>query len=239
MNNFLKTAIYFSLFLLILALTGGCGGSGGNLSIGDSVGGQAITQSTPVILHMNNGNSYFNSGNYANAVFEYQQALTIASANKDMDEAYEGLGWAMVRNGSPASDRGDSSVITTFESIGDTDLKDYTNQNINDARVGLAFAYVSRNTSGDITKAKELLERIAPDTTNPANPVFSQYFAYLPERNNGISNGMVHALLAYTYFMEGNLTSAKTQIEYAYQREPANEFVKEIRTNLTLLGLFN
>ncbi len=253
MNRIMRSVMLFALLLLALALAGGCGGGGGSsladritgndngglVGIGDPQPGQTITSPEPGQRALDDGTMNFNSGNYANAVYEFERAVALAETPERRAKAYEGLAWSMAKNGMAIGDASTGSVILTFEKIGESTLLDWSNQTINDARAGLAFAYMSRNASGDVAKAAELIKRIAPDLSNPAAPAANPYFAYLPERANGITNGMMHALYAYCQFLLGNTALAKQQIEYAYQREPNGAFVKEMRTNLTLLGLFN
>lgn len=240
MNRLMRSVMFFALLLLALALAGGCGGGGGGLvSIRDPQPDQTITSPEPGQQALNDGTYNFNAGNYANAVYEYQRAVSLAETDARRAKAYEGLAWSMAKNGMAIGESTTDSVILTFEKIGDARLLDYTNQELNDARAGLAFAYLSRNGAGDVAKAAELIRRIAPDVSNPAAPAANPYFAYLPGMANGLTNGMVHAIYAYCQFLLGNTDLAKQQIEYAYQREPNGTFVKEIRTNLTLLGLFN
>lgn len=244
MNNMMRSFAWFFVFLLVLALAGGCGGGGGGtVSITDSIPGQPITQPDSSTSSLLKGDEAFNSGNYANAVFEFQQALMTSTSLAQSRKAYEGLGWALAKNGKPigggdvTDPTAEVQVIETFEAIGDTTLKDWTNQEVNDARVGLAFAYLSRNSTGDVDKAKILIQRIDPAGTGTVRQ-FNPHFSWISKRQTGVTGGMVHALYAYTCFLTGDLETAKSQIEYAYQREPQNSFITEMRTNLTLLGLF-
>lgn len=240
MNSMLRSVLFFVILLFALALAGGCGGGSSSLvAIGDPRPGDVITSPEPGQQALNDADFFFNSGDYHNAIYEYQKAAARAETDARRAKAYEGLAWSLAKNGSPIGDSTTDSVILTFEKIGEARLMDWTNTSLYDARAGLAFALMSRNAAGDVDRARKLIERIAPDLSNPAAPAFNPYFAYLPERGNGLTNGMVHALLAYAYFLLGNTDAAKSQIEYAYQREPNGQFVREMRTNLTLLGLFN
>lgn len=231
-----------SFFLVGVSMIYGCGGGGGGTSsIGDKEPGDIYLKpsETTAADKIYTATDSFNKGNYLNSQAEFQKAYEVASAQADKNRALSGIAWSLLKSGSEAGSTDTSSVIFMLEKIPAADLYDYKNQAVNDARVALAMAYVSKaKSSQDFANAVLLLEKIDPvqSTTNTYQP--NKFFSYQPSMNHGVSCGQVHAMIAYLYFLQGNNTSALDHINYATSISPQDSKVVQIKSTLTVLGLF-
>ncbi len=234
---------FLALLLALLCLPVlfyGCGGGGGS-SIATQEPGDVYLPpvQTPAYEKFVAAQQSFNMGNYANAQADFQKSYEYAYTAKEKNLALTGMGWSMLKSGSEAGNADTNSVIFTLEKIPSVDLYNYANQEINDARVALALAYMSKSkTNQDFINAVSLLERIDPiqSGTNVYQP--NKFFTYAPKLNHGVTNGQAHAIAAYLYYLQGNNSAAIEHINYASTVSPNDEKVIQIKANLTVLGLF-
>jgi len=238
-----KKAIYaiISTILICVSMIYGCGGSGGSSSIGDREPGDIYLKptETPSADKLNVAVESFNKGNYLNSQAEFQSAYELATTQADKNKALSGIAWSLLKSGSEAGSTDTSSVIFTLEKIPASDLYDFKNQAVNDARVALAMAYVSKaKSSQDFANAILLLEKIDPVQSSTNTYQANKFFSYSPAMNHGVSNGQAHAIIAYLYFLQGNNTSALDHINYAVSIAPQDAKVIQIKSTLTVLGLF-
>lgn len=238
--TYLKYTIILIILLISSYIYGCTGGGSDGATIATREPGDIYLPpiSTPAYQQYELGQEAFNLGNYLNAQTNFQKAYELSKTTREKNLALTGLGWAMLKNGSEAGSSDTNSVIFTLEKISQVDLYNYANQEINDARVALALAYLSRsNSTQDYINAISLLERIDP-IKNGITYLPNKFFTYTPKLNHGVNNGQVHAILAYLYFLQGNNQLAIDHINYAQQIAPSDEKVLQIKANLTVLGLF-
>lgn len=235
----------FVLIMLIMMSAGliyGCGSGGsGTASITDKQSGDIYTNpsQTPSAEEYLKGQEDFNLGNFSNSLAEFQKAYEKAASTDDRYKALTGMAWAMLKNGADAGSTDTTSIILTLEKIPAAVLYDYKTQNINDARVALALSYVSRSKNAqDFQNAVALLERIDPILVSTNNYQANKFFTYVPTLSHGLTNGEVHGMAAYLYFLQGNNTLALDHINYAVTVDPQNAKVNQIKSNLVILGLF-
>lgn len=241
-SNRLMSFLALAALLCLPVLFYGCGSGGGSgASIATQEPGDVYLPGvqTPAYEKLVSAQEAFNLGNYSNAQADFQKSYEYAQTAKEKNLALAGIGWSMLKSGSEAGGTDTNSVIFTLEKIPAVDLYNYSNQEINDARVALALAYMSKSkTNQDFINAVSLLERIDPiqNGTNTYQP--NKFFTYTPKLNHGVTNGQAHAIAAYLYYLQGSNATAIEHINYATTVAPNDEKVIQIKANLTVLGLF-
>ncbi|OGM08328.1 MAG: hypothetical protein A2008_10540 [Candidatus Wallbacteria bacterium GWC2_49_35] len=235
-NRFLSLLI--ALLCLPILFYGCGGGSGASIATQEPGDIYLPAVQTPAYEKYVAAQESFNLGNYSNAQADFQKSYEYAYTAKEKNLALAGIGWSMLKSGSEAGGTDTNSVIFTLEKIPAVDLYNYANQEINDARVALALAYMSKSkTNQDFINAVSLLERIDPIQSGSTYQP-NKFFSYAPKLNHGISNGQAHAIAAYLYYLQGSNATAIEHINYASSVTPNDEKVIQIRSNLTVLGLF-
>ncbi len=231
--------IIFTALICLPVLFYGCGGGSG-ASIATQEPGDIYLPpvQTPAYEKLVSGQQAFNIGNYSNAQADFQKSYELSYTAKEKNQALTGIGWSMLKSGSEAGNADTNSVIFILEKIPPVDLYNYSNQEINDARVALALAYMSKSkTNQDFINAVSLLERIDPVESGGIYQS-NKFFTYTSRLNHGVTNGQAHAIAAYLYYLQGNNDAAVEHINYASSVSPNDEKVIQIKANLTVLGLF-
>ncbi len=229
--------------LLSSALAYGCGGGGsGTASISTGEPGDVYLpqNNTPSALIYSQAQESFNRGNFSNAQADFQKAYEAAATPRDQNRAITGTAWSIMKaaaaDGKTSFDN--DLVILTIGKIPKADFDNYKDQEMNDARVALAMAYLSKAQSlTDFQNAISAIEKIdaqAAGSTYTAN----KFFTYASTLSHGVNNAQVHAVLAYMYFLQGNKTTAVEQINYAFSLAPNDQTVVKIKAALTVLGAF-
>ncbi len=236
-NKFILLLI--ALICLPVLFYGCGGGSGGSIATQEPGDVYLPPVQTPAYEKLVSGQQAFNVGNYSNAQADFQKSYEYAYTAKEKNQALTGIGWSMLKSGSEAGSADTNSVIFTLEKIPSVDLYNYANQEINDARVALALAYMSKSkTNQDFINAVSLLERVDPISSGGGVYQPNKFFTYTPKLNHGVNNGQAHAIAAYLYYLQGNNSAAVEHINYASSTAPHDEKVIQIKANLTVLGLF-
>ncbi len=189
-----------TFFLLVvlpwLLLLTGCGGG----VAGEGTNTYTLTGGTPVVR----GNSFNDKGwdllaqgQAESAIAEFQKVLGDSPTAEEQAEANNGMGWARSRLGTLADG------ITWFEKAAPLS---------NDAKVGLAAAYVQRGSREDMQMVVDLLYT----ALGGANP----HFHYVATRNTGVSDAECHAMLGYAFAALGRTDDALAQMDYAKELNP-------------------
>lgn len=186
---------------------GGTGSTGGTTGPGGP--GGPGTQ-TDVKTLLSSGWSDFEYGAYASAINKFNEVLLRSNlTDGERAEANTGLGWSLTKA------NGVSAGRTYFARASDIN---------NDAKIGLAAANIQ---AGDYNSAEHLLEILG---VNDLSYEFSSNYPI------GISSAEAHAMLALAYFMNGNRSGAKDQINAATASDlSADSSVRQIRQTLITL----
>jgi tetratricopeptide (TPR) repeat protein len=179
----MRIIIWIPFLLFILFLTG-CG-SGLGLPGVDGL-------STPDQL-ISKGWEEFDNQNYSLSAEYFSKALDRMPSETEKAEANTGLGWCR------AKIDGIKSGMVYFEK---------GSKFFNDAKIGLAGAYLSNANQKDYEKAVELLEEIGLSSLD---------YVYKSQHDIGVTNAEAHALLGILYYYTGNLGAAQAQIRKAKQ----------------------
>lgn len=183
---------------LLLGLTGCTGGVNG-----EGTGSYSQDVGTPIVR----GNSfndagwnYIAKGQYESAIAQFNTVLNDNPTNDEKAEANNGIGWAKAKMGQL------KDGMPWF-----TKAIDWSN----DAKVGLAAAYLQMASKSDMEMVVDLLyKQLGKENDN---------FVYTPRRNTGVSDAEAHAMLAYAFAATGEDDKATHQIELAKQLNPAWE----------------
>lgn len=168
------------LVLFSIPMIQNCGGS-------DNGGGRSDIIVADQLI--NDGWDAVALGNYQTGASSFQQALGMPLSDAQRVNAYNGLGWAMSKDGKILES------IQYFEVAADKE---------NEAKVGLAGALIYRHqTTVDYIRAAELLGNMPPEK-------FSATHSGL-----GLSAAKVHALAALAYALSGDQTMAQTYMNKA------------------------
>ncbi|MDD3145865.1 MAG: tetratricopeptide repeat protein [Candidatus Riflebacteria bacterium] len=180
---------------MIFGLTGCSGGVNGE---GDS--GYSQDVGTPIVR----GNAFndlgwenIGKGQYESAIAQFNKVLNDNPTDDEKAEANNGLGWAKSYLGEL------KDGIAWFEKAKDIS---------NDAKVGLAAAYLQKASRSDMEMVIDLLFK----QLGAENP----HFKYSARRNTGVSDAEVHAMLAYAYASVGSNDLAREQLDYAKELDP-------------------
>ena len=195
MKNQFKIFILLLISLPLAIGITGCSGGGVN-----GEGNGSYDTGTPVVrgnIYNDTGWEYISKGQYDSAIKHFNDVLAESPTESEKAEAYNGIGWAKVYNGKL------KDGMKYFQLA--ADLND-------DAKVGLAAAYIQQATLSDLEEAIQILF-VQLGKSKPR-------FNYIPGRATGISNAEVHAMLAYAYAATGNTEKSEEQMEYAKELEP-------------------
>lgn len=180
---------------LAIFLTGCSGGVNGE---GTSSYSQSFN--TPVVRgnsFINEGWAYFTKGQYESAIRTFQKVLEDNPTPQESADANNGIGWAKSRIGKL------EDGMPWFE-------KAYSLSD--DAKVGLAAAYVQKGSKSDLENAAKILA-VDLGKNNP-------HFKFEAKYPIGVTNAEVHALLAYIYAAIGKNEEALDQMNYAKELNP-------------------
>ena len=177
------------LFLFLTGCSGGVNGEGTN--------DYSNTKGTPIVRansFNDAGWDMIGKGQYEGAISQFNSVLGDNPTADERAEAYNGIGWARAHLGT---------------------LKEQAIGTSNDAKMGLAAAYVQQGSKADLEMAIELiLEQIGGGNS---------HFHYVPRRATGVTDAEAHALLAYALAGVGRNEEASAQIDYAKELNPAWE----------------
>lgn len=180
---------------LLFGLTGCTGGVNGE---GDS--NYSYDIGTPIVR----GNAFndlgwenISKGQYDSAIAQFNKVLNDNPTDDEKAEANNGVGWAKSHIGEL------KDGIPWFEKAKGIS---------NDAKVGLAAAYLQKASRSDMEMVIDLLYK----QLGGENP----HFKYSARRNTGVSDAEVHAMLAYAFAATGNNEKASEQLAYAKELNP-------------------
>lgn len=177
-----KQTIALLLMLIAPLYLVGCGGT-----IGE-IGGTRPGSSTEYNAL---GWQSFENGSYTRAEEYFSKSLTLNPTQSEYADAYTGLGWTKTKV------HGIRGGIAYFEKA-----KKYNN----DARVGLAGAYLSSTNKTDYENGVYLLEQVGLSSLD---------FVYTAKYAIGVTNAEAHAMLGILYYYTGNEGAGLAQINKA------------------------
>lgn len=190
---------------LMFGLTGCTGGVNGE---GDS--NYSYNIGTPIVrgnAFNDLGWDYIGKGQFDSSIAQFNKVLNDNPTEDEKAEANNGIGWAKgylgeLKDGMP-----------WFEKARHIS---------NDAKVGLAAAYLQKASRSDMEMVVDLLYK----QLGSENP----HFKYASRRNNGVSDAEVHAMLAYAFAAIGRDEEAREQLDYAKELNPswANSTIDQI-----------
>lgn len=179
---------------LIFSITG-CSGGGVN---GEGKG--SYDSGTPVVrgnIYNDTGWEYIAKGQYDSAIKFFNDVLADTPTEGEKAEANNGIGWAKTFNGKLKDGMKYFQLAAEYS---------------DDAKVGLAAAYIQQATLSDMEDAIDVLY-VQLGKKKPR-------FSYVPTRATGVTNAEVHAMLAYAYAATGDVENSEIQLEYAKELEP-------------------
>lgn len=205
----LGVLIALPVMVFLSGCSGGVNGEGTNLY--PQSGGIPIIRAESF---NDQGWDLFSKGQYESAIGMFQKVLADNPTPQEEAEANNGLGWAKSRIGML------TDGMPWFEKA--APLSD-------DAKVGLAAAYVQKGSKTDLEKAANILYQ----DLGKNNP----HFHYVSKRPNGVTDAEVHALLAYIYAALGKNDEAIDQMDYAKELNPqwANTTIDQLDKMVTFL----
>ncbi|MFZ2961418.1 MAG: tetratricopeptide repeat protein [Candidatus Ozemobacteraceae bacterium] len=191
-----STLLVLAFALPATMFLSGCGGG----VAGEGTNTYSQTSGTPIVRSdsfNDKGWTLIGLGQYESAVAAFNQVLNDSPTDDERSEANNGLGWARSHLGSLADG------IPWFENA---------IAKSNDAKVGLAAAYIQKGSKADLEKAVDLLyKQIGGENAN---------FHYVPRRATGVSDAECHALLAFAMAGVGRNDDALMQMDYAKELNP-------------------
>ena len=195
MKNQLKIFIMLLLAIpLVLGITG-CSGGGVN-----GEGSGSYDSGTPVVrgnIYNDTGWEYIAKGQYDSAIKHFNDVLADSPTESERAEANNGIGWAKTYNGKL------KDGMKYFQMASDY---------CDDAKVGLAAAYIQQASLADMEEVIEILFVQLGDS--------KPRFNFVANRPIGVSNAEVHAMLAYAYAAVGETEKSEEQLTYAKELEP-------------------
>lgn len=183
---------------LMFGLTG-CSGGGIN---GEGTNDYANNVGTPSIngnAYIEKGWSYITSGQYDSAIVQFNKISSDSSTVMEIAMANNGIAWATARTEDNKLEDGMPWFIKA------ADLLD-------DAKVGLAAAYINEASREDLERVIDLLF----NQLGKGNALFE----YVPVYPTGVSDAEVHAMLAFAYAATGDDELAREQLEHAKEIDP-------------------
>ncbi len=201
-GGFMKNQFKIFIMLLIsiplaIGITG-CSGGGVN---GEGKG--TYDTGTPIVrgnVYNDTGWEYIEKGQYDSAIKYFNDVLAESPTEGEKAEANNGIGWAKTFNGKL------KDGMKYFQLA--SDLCD-------DAKVGLAAAYIQQASLSDMEEAIEILY-VQLGNSKPK-------FNYNPNRHTGVCNAEVHAMLAYAFAATGDTERSEEQLAYAKELQPNYE----------------
>ena len=192
---FLSLVLCLPLALFLTGCSGGVNGEGTN--------DYSNTKATPIVRansFNDAGWDMISKGQYESAITQFNTVLSDNPTDDERAQANNGIGWARGNLGSL------SDGMPFWErAIGLSD----------DAKIGLASAYVQKGSKADLEMAIELIYKQLGGENS--------HFHYTPRRSTGVSDAEAHALLAYAFAGVGRNDEATVQIDYAKELNPAWE----------------
>ena len=191
-NSYLLLAMLLPVAMFLSGCGGGVAGEGTNT--------YPQTSGTPIVRadsFNDQGWSLITQGQFESAVAAFNKVLADNPTEQERAEANNGMGWARSRLGSLAD-----GLVWFEKAIGLSD----------DAKVGLAAAYIQRGSKADLEMAVELLYK----KLGGENP----HFHYSARYPTGVSDAECHALLSYAFAGIGRNDDAQAQIDYAKELNP-------------------
>jgi tetratricopeptide (TPR) repeat protein len=180
---------------LLLGLTGCTGGVNGE---GTSDYSQDL--GTPIVrgnAFNDAGWNYMDKGQHESAISQFNKVLADSPTDDEKAEANNGIGWAKAKIGQL------KDGVPWFSKAIDWS---------NDAKVGLAAAYLQMASKSDMEQVVDLLyKKLGNENDN---------FKFTPRRNIGMGNAEVHAMLAYAFAALGEDEKANHQIDHAKELNP-------------------
>lgn len=190
---------HLTAILLALPIMFGLTGCTGGVN-GEGSSNYSYDIGTPIVR----GNAFNDQGweniakgQYDSAITQFNKVLNDNPTDDEKAEANNGVGWAKSHLGAL------KDGIPWFEKA--KDISD-------DAKVGLAAAYIQKASKSDMEIVIDLLYK----QLGKENPQFK----YSARRNTGVSDAEVHAMLAYAFAATGNDDSAREQLDYAKELNP-------------------
>jgi len=190
---------HIAILLLALPLLLGLTGCSGGVN-GEGTNDYAQNVGTPIVrgnAFNDTGWDYISQGQYESSISQFNTVLGDNPTPDEYAEANNGIGWAKSTLGQL------KDGIPWFEKAKDIS---------NDAKVGLAAAYIQQASKSDMDKVVDLLYK----QLGGENP----HFAYSARRDTGVSNAEVHAMLAYAFAATGENEKATEQMDYAKELNP-------------------
>lgn len=192
----------FAILIAIPILLGFTGCSGGGVN-GEGTSSTPAPDINSVIRgneYLETGWDYINKGLYDSAVTQFNKVLENSPTMQEKADANNGIAWAKSFGGKLKD--GIKWFILAKE------LND-------DAKVGLASAYMQQASKTDM---EEIIELLLNDL-GKGNPNFE----YKASRPVGVTNAEVHAMLAYAYAATDKDDDAYVQLEFAKTLDPNYE----------------
>ncbi len=191
------TAVLLAIPLL-LGLTGCTGGVNG-----EGTGSYSQDIGTPIVrgnAFNDAGWGYIDKGQYESGIAQFNLVLNDNPTDDEKAQANNGIGWAKAKMGQL------KDGMPWF-----TKAVDWSD----DAKVGLAAAYLQMASKADMEMVVDLLyKQLGKENEN---------FVYTPRRNTGVSNAEAHAMLAYAFAAVGEDEKAQHQIDHAKELNPSWE----------------
>lgn len=190
---------HIAILLLALPLLLGLTGCSGGVN-GEGTNDYAHDAGTPIVrgnAFNDIGWDYIAQGQYESSIAQFNTVLGDTPTPDEYAEANNGIGWAKSKLGEL------KDGMPWFEKA--KDLSD-------DAKVGLAAAYIQQASKSDMEKVVDLLYK----QLGGENP----HFAYSARRDTGVSNAEAHAMLAYAFAATGDNEKATEQMDYAKELNP-------------------
>ncbi len=191
-----KALILFLAALPLAVILSGCSG-GVN---GEGTNQYSQTNGTTIVRGSSfndSGWELITKGQYESAITMFNKVLADSPTAQEEAEANNGLGWARSRLG-----KLEDGMLWFEKAINYSD----------DAKVGLAGAYIQRSSKADLEMAADLLFK----SLGKENP----HFKYTARRPTGVTDAECHAMLAYAFAAIGRAEEATEQLEYAKELQP-------------------
>ena len=200
---------HIAILLLALPILFGLTGCSGGVN-GEGTNDYAHDVGTPIVrgnAYNDQGWEYIARGQYESSISQFNTVLGDTPTPDEYAEANNGIGWAKAKLGEL------KDGMPWFEKA--IDISD-------DAKVGLAAAYLQQASRSDMDHVIDLLYK----QLGEENP----HFTYNARRNTGVSNAEVHAMLAYAFAATGDNDNAREQMDYAKELNPnwANTTVDQL-----------